>query len=71
MSETLTGRVVTVREDKGFCFIERADGGGDIFAHTSDCGFTLPQQGDRVSFTIGEGRNGKSAAKDVTVLDDT
>ena len=57
-------------ESKGFGFIEREDGGKDVFVHHSginSSGFRTLNEGDRVSFEIEEGQRGPSA-KNVTVL---
>lgn len=48
---------------KGYGFIER-DGGNDIFVHSSamDDPFAKPlEDGERVTFVVGEGRKGPAA----------
>ncbi len=66
MSERETGTVKWFSDEKGFGFIQR-DGGEDIFVHHSAIkamGFRSLAEGDRVEFTVGEGRKGP-AAQDV------
>ncbi|MGB6929183.1 MAG: cold shock domain-containing protein, partial [Syntrophobacteria bacterium] len=56
-------------ERKGYGFIEQ-DEGGDIFVHHSAIsmsGFRTLNEGDRVSFDVGEGNKGP-AAENVTKL---
>lgn len=54
--------------DRGFGFITPDDGGADIFFHVSTlqaAGLADPDEGDRLEFDIGEGRNGKPMAIDL------
>ncbi len=63
MSERETGVVKWFSDSKGFGFIQR-DSGGDVFVHHSQiagAGFRSLQEGDRVEFTVGEGRKGPAA----------
>jgi CspA family cold shock protein len=66
MSERETGTVNWFDERKGYGFIDR-DNGDDIFVHYSQiagAGFRNLQEGERVEFTVGQGRKGP-AAEDV------
>jgi cold shock protein len=66
MSEREKGTVKWFDERKGYGFINR-DAGGDIFVHFSQItgeGFRNLQEGDRVEFSVGQGRQGP-AAEDV------
>ena len=55
--------------DKGFGFIAPDDGGGEIFFHASQLqGDEEPNMADRVSFTIGKGRDGRPRAEQVRIL---
>ena len=66
MSERETGTVKWFSDQKGYGFIQR-DSGGDIFVHHTaiqGTGFRSLAEGDRVEFTVGQGRKGL-AAQDV------
>jgi CspA family cold shock protein len=63
MSEKQTGTVKWFNESKGFGFIQR-EGGPDVFAHYTNIigeGFRSLHEGQKVSFTIGEGKKGPQA----------
>jgi CspA family cold shock protein len=64
MSERVTGTVKWFNGQKGYGFIAR-DGGEDVFVHYSAIqgeGFRNLEEGDRVEFSIEQGRKGPSAA---------
>jgi cold shock protein len=64
-----TGAVKWFNEQKGFGFIAR-DSGGDVFVHYSAIqgqGFKTLAEGDRVEFTVEEGRKGPAAANVVRI----
>jgi CspA family cold shock protein len=61
------GTIKFFREDKGYGFIER-DQGGDLFVHISEVDENF--EGQRVSFEEGASRRtGKLEAKNVTVIE--
>ncbi len=63
MGERETGTVKWFNADKGFGFIER-ESGGDIFVHYSEIkmdGYRSLEEGQKVEFTVGEGRKGLQA----------
>lgn len=58
------GTVKWFDDKKGFGFIEREDGSGDIFVHHSAInatGFKSLSEGDRVSFDVKQGPKGPAA----------
>lgn len=63
MSNTVTGTVKWFNETKGFGFIEQKSG-PDVFAHYSsiaDTGFKTLTEGQKVEFTITQGKKGPQA----------
>lgn len=61
----MVGRVKWFSAEKGYGFIEREDGGGDVFVHFSaiqEQGFKTLAEGQKVSFDIVEGARGPQAA---------
>jgi CspA family cold shock protein len=69
VSTVAEGTVKWFSEQKGYGFIEQEDG-PDVFVHHSAIdmsGYKTLNEGDRVSFEIGEGDKGP-AAKNVTKL---
>ena len=63
------GELIEWNDERGFGFIRPDDGGGRLFVHVSQIGriATRPSIGDRVSFAVGPGRDGKTAAIKVTI----
>ncbi|RMF12900.1 MAG: cold-shock protein [Gammaproteobacteria bacterium] len=69
MSEKMTGTVKWFNESKGYGFITR-EGGSDLFVHFSNIqgsGFRTLQEGQKVTFTEGQGQKGPQA-ENVEVL---
>ena len=59
------GKVKWFNNQKGYGFIAREDGSGDVFAHFSAIqsqGFKSLAEGQRVSFDITSGPKGKQAS---------
>ena len=59
-----TGTVKWFNAEKGFGFIAQDGGGADVFAHYSSIasqGFRELQEGQKVSFDIGQGQKGPTA----------
>ena len=58
------GTVKWFNADKGFGFIAPADGGEDLFVHFSAIdmqGYKSLDEGQRVSFEVGQGQKGPQA----------
>lgn len=60
MSDENKGKVKWFNAEKGFGFIEQADG-EDLFVHINEVKGSMLYEGDNVQFTIGEGRKGPCA----------
>ena len=66
------GTVKWFNPQKGFGFINPDDGGKDAFVHISAverAGLTGLNEGQRVSYDLVSGRNGKSAAENLKLID--
>jgi CspA family cold shock protein len=60
-----TGVVKWYNPTKGFGFIQPEDGGKDVFVHVSAverAGHGDPQEGDRISYDLEKGRDGRESA---------
>lgn len=69
MSNTVTGTVKWFNETKGFGFIEQQSG-PDVFAHYSaiaSSGFKTLAEGQKVEFTVTDGKKGPQAENIVAV----
>jgi CspA family cold shock protein len=65
MSERETGTVKWFSDQKGYGFITRDSGAGDVFVHHSAIvgeGFRSLTEGARVEFTVEQGQKGPAAA---------
>ena len=66
------GTVKWFNTSKGFGFIEPNDGSGDAFVHISAverAGLTGLNEGQKLSFELQAGQNGKSSAENLAVID--
>lgn len=66
VGKRLTGKVVWFNARKGFGFVSRDDGGGDVFCHYSNLnmeGFKELISGQLVSFAIGKNNRGPQAVE--------
>lgn len=69
MSNTAIGTVKWFNETKGFGFIQ-TDEGKDVFAHFSEIqtqGFKVLLEGQRVQFTVTQGKKGPQASN-ITIV---
>ena len=67
-----TGTVKWFNPAKGFGFIEPDDGSKDAFVHISaveKAGLNLLTEGQKVSYELQPGQNGKSSAENLSVVD--
>jgi len=65
-----TGVVKWFNDSKGFGFIARDSGDGDIFVHHTSIvgeGFKSLSEGDKVEFTAGQGQKGPAATEVVKI----
>jgi len=66
-----TGTVKWFNPAKGFGFIQPDDGGNDVFVHISavhEAGLDGLDEGQKVSYEMQEGRNGRAAAGDLKAV---
>lgn len=66
-----TGTVKWFNAAKGFGFIEPDEGGNDVFVHISavqNSGMDGLNEGQKVSYELEQGRNGKTAAGDLKAM---
>ena len=67
-----TGTVKWFNPAKGFGFIEPDDGSKDAFVHISaveKAGLNLLTEGQKVSYELQPGQNGKSSAENLSVTE--
>ncbi len=67
-----SGTVKFFNATKGYGFIEPEDGGKDAFVHISAverAGLSTLNEGQKVSYELEEGRNGKTSAENISVAD--
>jgi CspA family cold shock protein len=67
-----TGTVKWFNPAKGFGFIEPDDGSNDAFVHISAverAGLGTLNEGQKVSYEIQAGQNGKSSAENLSLVD--
>lgn len=65
------GTVKWFNTTKGFGFIQPAGGGGDVFVHVSAVeasGLSTLVEGQKVTYDLAEGRDGRSAAEKIEVV---
>ncbi len=67
-----TGSVKWFNSIKGYGFIQPSDGSQDAFVHISAverAGLTSLREGQKVEYELVPGRNGKSSAENLVILD--
>ena len=67
-----TGTVKWFNPAKGFGFIEPEDGSKDAFVHISAverAGLSALNEGQKVSYDLQPGQNGKSSAENLSVVE--
>ncbi len=66
------GRVKWFNTTKGYGFIEPEDGSRDVFVHISavqNAGLSELREGQRVTFELVPGKDGRTSAGDLSVQD--
>ena len=66
------GTVKWFNQAKGFGFIEPEDGSKDAFIHISAverAGLSSLSEGQKVSYELQPGRDGKSSAEDLSIIE--
>ncbi|NNE83610.1 MAG: cold-shock protein [Alphaproteobacteria bacterium] len=67
-----TGTVKWFNPAKGFGFIQPEDGSNDAFVHISAverAGLSTLNEGQKVSYDLQAGQNGKSSAENLTIVE--
>ena len=67
-----TGTVKWFNPAKGFGFIQPSDGSRDAFVHISAverAGLSSLNEGQKISYELQAGQNGKSSAENLSVID--
>ncbi len=67
-----TGTVKWFNPTKGFGFIQPEDGSQDAFVHISaveQAGLNSLNEGQKVSFDLQPGQNGKSSAENLSIIE--
>ena len=67
-----TGTVKFFNTQRGYGFIEPEDGSKDAFVHISAverAGLTSLNEGQKVSYDVQPGQNGKSSAENLSVIE--
>ena len=67
-----TGTVKWFNAAKGYGFIEPEDGSKDVFVHISAverAGLSTLSEGQKVSYDLQPGQNGKSSAENLSVIE--
>lgn len=67
-----TGTVKFFNMGRGFGFIEPEDGSSDAFVHISAverAGLRSLSEGQKVSYELQPGRNGKSSAENLSIIE--
>ena len=68
----MTGTVKFFNGERGYGFIKPDDGGRDVFVHITAverAGLKSLNEGQKVSYELQPGQNGKSSAENLSIVD--
>ena len=66
-----SGHITSWKGERGYGFVQPDDGSARVFVHISQCPDKIePELGQRVEFRVLQGRDGRTAATNVVLIED-